>query len=421
MKRLKRVTGILFALLVFLLVGGIAFILIETRDEIQATPSTVDAHLRDIYNPKRMAGFAAAVFSADSVLYQGGFGMANRETEQPFTSYTQQYVASIAKTLIGIALLKVEERGLVGLDDPVSKHLPFEIVNPAHPNTPITLRHLATHTSSLDYNEAVVESLYVDDLAKDSSLTAFMHAYFVDGGYGAVAFTDDAPGTRWNYSNIGAGVAAYVVEVVAGQSFAAFTQTHVFDALGLDDTGWFLTAADSTRRAAYYAPIDGELLAEPARGVQLYPARDLVTTAADLARFGQAMLARDPRVLTAASYDQLFAPQLSPDVRDRTVDNSGLFWMIDRNNYGITYSLTGMNGGDSGINTMLWFDPVTELGYVFIGNTGRSDRNRSNRIWAVRTLISLSDDYRMRNASLPLGERLRYRWHNVYSRVNALF
>ncbi|MEM6647831.1 MAG: serine hydrolase domain-containing protein [Bacteroidota bacterium] len=421
MKRLKRVAGILFALLIFLLVAGIAFILSETRDEIQATPTTVNAHLQDIYNPERMAGFAAAVFSADSVLYQGGFGMANRESEQPFTPHTQQYVASIAKTLIGVALLKAEELGLVGLDDSINKHLPFEVANPAHPGIPITLRHLATHTSSLDYNEAVVESLYVDDAVKDSSLTAFMQAYFADGEYGDVTFTDDAPGTRWNYSNIGAGVAAYVVEVVSGQSFAAFTQTHVFDALGLEDTGWFLTTTDSTRRGAYYAPTDSALVAEPARGVQLYPARDLVTTAADLATFGQAMLARDPRVLTAASYKQLFAPQLSPDVRDRTVDNSGLFWMIDRNNYGITYSLTGMNGGDSGINTMLWFDPVTELGYVFIGNTGSSDRNRSNRIWAVRTLISLSDDYRMRNGDLQLGERLRYRWHNVYSRVNALF
>ncbi|GAB5518874.1 MAG: serine hydrolase domain-containing protein [Rhodothermales bacterium] len=421
MKRLKRVAGILFALLVFLLVGGIVFVLNETRDEIEATPATVQAHLDGIYNAERMAGFAVAVFSADSVLYQGGFGMANRETEQPFTPHTQLYVASIAKTLIGVALLNAQEQGLLTLDDPVNDHLPFEIANPAHPNTPITLRHLATHTSSLDYNEAVVESLYVDDAVKDSSMAAFMQAYFADGAYGAVTFTDDAPGTRWNYSNIGAGVAAYVIEVVSGQSFAAFTQTHVFDPLGLEDTGWFLTSADRMRQARYYAPTDGVLVDEPARGVQLYPARDLVTTADDLAAFGQAMMARDPRVLSRASYDELFAPHLAPEVRDRTVDNSGLFWMIDRNQYGVTYSLTGMNGGDSGINTMLWFDPVTEFGYVFLGNTGWSEQNHSNHIWALRTLVSLGDHYRMRNADLPLSTRLRYRWHNVYSRVNGLF
>ena len=83
------------------------------------------------------------------------------------------------------------------------------------------------------------------------------------------------------------------------------------------------------------------------------------------------------------------------------------------------YQLTGMNGGDYCIKTMMWFDPKTELGYIFMGNTGGSERNHMNHVRVSRALTSLGDHHLMQTSSF--GEKIKYKWHNWKSRVMAIF
>lgn len=414
----KRAARYVAIIAVSLVLAFISFILYETRDEVCATPENIAQKLEDVFNEAEMAGFAVAVFSPDTILYQGALGWADVAGEIPYRISQQQYVASIAKTTIGIALLKSEELGLLQLDDPVDKHLPFAITNPNFPETDITIRQLATHTSSLDYNEAVVESLYIADTLKDMSLSGFMEAYFVNGEMGPVAFSHHQPGTHWNYSNIGAGLAAYIIERSAGTTFADFCQTYIFAPLNMQSTAW--VSQDSSIK--YYEPKpDVGFRESAADGVQLYPARDLFTSVADLTSYCQAVMRHDSRLLTEQSFQRLLSPGLGQNVLEREADNSGVFWMIDRNQYGITYQMTGMNGGDSGINTMMWFDPETALGYIFIGNTGASERNQGSHIWIYRTLVSLGDHFIRNNPELTLREKMAFKWHNYASRIGGLF
>ena len=133
----------------------------------------------------------------------------------------------------------------------------------------------------------------------------------------------------------------------------------------------------------------------------------------------QAIISKKPKLLNKVSFDKLLLPQLDNSVTNLSVDNSGLFFMIDRNQYGITYQLTGMNGGDNCINTMMWFDPKTNLGYIFIGNTGGEKLNRINHILIYRTLVSLGNHILIKNSSF--GNKVKYKWHNLYNRVRALF
>lgn len=414
-KRLK----IRLLVLLTLFLGFIAFVLNETKDEILADLNTIEGHLTNFHNPQKVAGFGAAVFTSDSVIYANGVGFADREKQIPYTRQTQQYLASISKTTIGIALLKAEEMGLLHLSDPINQHLPFAVINPYFPEAKITLQQLATHTSSLDYNEAVVESLYINEADKEASLTGFMIAYFADAKYGAVAFTEHLPGSNFNYSNIGSGLAAFIIEKTTGQDFATFTQTHIFDQLGLHNTSWFATTSDSLRHAQYYESSENDIQRVQPKGVILYPCRDLITDLDDMITYCQAIMARDTRLLKASSFEKLLSPKLDANVSNQYVDNNGLFFMIDRNQYGITYQLTGMNGGDHSINTMMWFDPVTDLGYIFIGNTGPAKLNRLNHIWIYRALVSLGDHVLMKDATS--GEKIAYKWHNVYNRVRGLF
>ncbi|MFD2561547.1 serine hydrolase domain-containing protein [Aquimarina rubra] len=421
-RKIKKYLKIIFSTLIIVCTGFIAFILNETKDEVDANLSNIDAKLQAFYNKERMAGFAVSVFNTDSIIYSNGFGYADMAHDIPYTTNTIQYIASISKTTIGVALLKAQELGLLHIDDPINKHLPFEVINPQFPNHQITIKHLATHTSSLDYNEKVVESLYIDEAEKDKSIEEFIKNYFVNDYYGVVNFTNHEPGKNWNYSNIGAGLAAYIIEHTAKMPFSEFTHKYIFDPLQMENTNWFETASDSTKLSRYYAPEKNSTITEfKTSGVQLYPARDILTNIMDLTKYCQAILSQNHKILSDHSYELMLDPKLDTSVTNQEVDNTGLFWMIDRNQYGITYQLTGSNGGDNCINTMMWFDPVNKLGYIFIGNTGASELNKVNHIWIYRTLVSLGDHILINNPKNTFSQKVGYRWHNLYNRVRGLF
>lgn len=421
MKIKKRKFRLILILVLVIVCSGIAFLLNETKDEVNATFATIEDDLNSVYNPNRMAGFSVSVFSADTIYYMKGMGQADVANKKDYTITTQQYIASVSKTLIGISLLKAQELGYVKLDNPINDYLPFAISNPSFKNKPITLRHLATHTSSLNYNEKVVESLYVQDSLKSPSLHKIMTDYFEKEVFGEVMYTPHAPGEHFNYSNIGASLAAYIIELKTGLTFDRFSQQYIFDALNLKRSSWFEKSLDSTQVSKYYESHDNGLTEVKTSGVKMYPSRDLITNISDLTKLCQAVMKEDPRLLSKESFQELKKEQLSPSVKNDAVDNSGLFFMIDRNQFGVTYSLTGMNGGDNCINTMMWFDPVTELGYIVICNTGASAKNRVNNIWLFRTLVSLGDHIVFDYQKNSFAKRLKYKAHNWYSRISAAF
>jgi len=418
MKKLfKRISLVIL----LLIIGFVSFLLYETKDEINADLSNIEEKLTSFYNENRMAGFAVSVFNTDSVIYSNGFGFSDIQNKKPYTKNTQQYIASVSKTTIGIALMKGVEVGLFKLEDAINQHLPFEVNNSNFPNEKITIEHLATHTSSLDYNEKVVESLYVEDAQKVASLDSFMRAYFQNKDYGKVTFTNDAPGRNWNYSNIGAGLAAYIIELKSGMTYADFTQQYIFNPLELQSTFWFESKADSLLQTKYYEP-EGEAIKEAqTSGVKLYPCRDLITDIRDLTKYCQAIISHDSKLLSEASFQKLLDSALDNSVANQEEDNHGMFFTIDRNNYGITYQLTGGSGGDNCINTMMYFDPKTELGYIFIGNTGHGKINSSNHIWIYRALVSLGDHVKMDASNNSFSQRIKHKWHNYYNRVSAIF
>lgn len=420
MNNFKKITRQIIIVITILLIGFIVYVLNETKDEINANLINVDEKLNSFYNENIMMGFAVAVFNKDSIIYKGGFGYADKKNKIPYTTKTQQYIASISKTTIGLSLLKAEELGLLNIDDPINNHLPFKVINPNYPNEDITIKQLATHTSSLNYNEQVVESLYINEKIKDESLKKFMDNYFVNNEYGVISFTKNKPGTDFNYSNIGAGLAAYIIECKSKMSYANFTQKNIFNKLNLKNTHWFESKADSLSISKYYTPKENNLEKITPKGVQLYPARDLITNVEDLSSYCRSVLIRDEKLLAKKSFDVLLKKELTNKTTNKNIDNSGVFWLIDRNQFGVTYQLTGMTGGDDYINTIMMFDPKTNLGYVFICNTGASPKTRYYQINIFRTLVSLGDNIIMNDSNNSFWKKMNYKWHNIYSRINGL-
>jgi CubicO group peptidase (beta-lactamase class C family) len=254
------------------------FLAVQTNqkhsDEFIKTQNELTEKLTAISKETDFNGFGVALTNDKEVLYKNGFGIANIESKQSYTENTIQNIASVSKTFIGIAILKAQELGKLKLDDPINKYLPFKVFNPKFPEIPITIRHLVTHTSSIIDGKAYMERTIVlkdtnnlaNNLKIDISPTHFNPPsskisieefltnvlntngkwYLKDG------FSEKKPGEIYEYSNVGATLAALVLEKATGISYDKFTTRYILEPLKMKASGWNFNSIDFSKYTHTY-------------------------------------------------------------------------------------------------------------------------------------------------------------------------
>ena len=272
--------------------------------------------------------------------------------------------------------MRAVQDGKLSLDDDINKHLPFKVANPYFPNESITLRQLATHTSSIKDRGSVYAGAYHFGRDSPETLGEFLHDYFASGGknYSKENFLDAKPGRHREYSNIAAALAGYIVELAVGEKFNAYTRRTIFAPLRMDDTGWLMSEVDLTRHSNLYIA-QGLALPIELYGLSTYPDGGLRTSVEDLSRFFIALLndgAFDGvRILQKNSVDEMLRFQYGAANRPDNVElsgagsvNSGIFWATKE-------SLTriGHNGADPGLVTMMLSDVDKQIGVILFVNT----------------------------------------------------
>ncbi len=348
-----------------------------------------------------IVGFSVAIVDAETTLYTRGFGYADARTKTPFTSQTIQNIASISKTVIGIALIKAQELGKLDLDDPINKYLPFSVSNPHFPEVSITIRQLASHTSTIKDAAAYEKKGYVlryydnagTKLKKNFRPPNELMDYglFLEEILGAKGkwyskknFIQKRPGEIFEYSNVGAGLAALVLQRAVGQSFSEFTKTHVFEPLGMSQTGWFLSEVDAYIHSTIYTD-----KGKPIAPYQLinYPDGGLITSSTDLAIYLTELISGysgDGTLLSIDGYSELFKPNLETAIHKSRSNSKyndefemGIFMGISAQNQ------VGHTGGDPGVTTMLFFDVKSKIGKLLLVNTelSKDGINELIKIW----------------------------------------
>ncbi len=197
-------------------------------------------------------GVAAAVIVDRKVAWTKGYGFADYERTRPFTPQTVMPVASVSKTFTGVAMMRAVQEGLLSLDADINTYLPFRVVNPHQPNAPITLRHLATHTSGITDRWDVYRRTYRYGDEPTEPLGDFLADYFTLEGasYSPDNFLDARPGDSRDYSNIGASLAGFIVERAVGELLPDYTRKHIFAPLGMTSTVWKLSTTESASHVA---------------------------------------------------------------------------------------------------------------------------------------------------------------------------
>ncbi|WP_340202540.1 serine hydrolase domain-containing protein [Ascidiimonas sp. W6] len=374
----------------------------------QITKDSLTAELDSIWKSGQINGFAVAMVNQNGVLYEKGFGFSNRETKEKYTENTIQHIASVSKTLIGIALMKAKEMGKLKLDDPIQDYLPFNVSNPNYPNDTITIRQLATHTSGINDTEQYMARAWIltknQDLTnvrtdypeqqlnpseKDIPMEIYLKGYLQTEGayYQKENYLNFKPGERYNYSNIGATLCALVIEKATGESFDSFTKEYILKPLNMNSTAWFLAEVDITKHARLYRN-DNSVL--PFYTAITYPDGMLISSSSDMAKYVLELIkgySGEGTLLNKESYKELFEEQLT--AQNFESRNSSNPYNGDYNpaifigHSALGY--VGHSGGDAGVGTWMYFDKEKKTGRYIVINTdmGNDERAKELEYYAI--------------------------------------
>jgi len=330
-------------------------------------PESLSAFMTRRMAELQLVGAGVGVTTPDGSIWVQGFGHADAEKGVAATADTLAMWASCSKVVTGVAALQVLAAHNLSLDAPIAPHLPFAVVNPAHPQTPITFRMLLTHTSSILSDEKICNELYGPGDAKQS-LGDFLKGYLVPGGrlFQPTHYGASVPGSSWVYSNVGFSLLGYLVERNSGMPFNDYCQKYLFQPLGLKEASWFLRDLDPSHVAVQYGPVRaGESRVIRPYGWPGYPDGMLRCSARAMLRMLTA-LARGGRLdgaqlLAPPLLAEMFKPQaLSPTQlkgRNPLVSTGhGLVWR--RMDVGGHHVWTH-NGAGSGMTTLVFVDDRT--------------------------------------------------------------
>ncbi|MCY3844961.1 MAG: serine hydrolase [Acidobacteria bacterium] len=247
----------------------------------QGSPAPTESRIDAIFAPwagPDGPGCAVSVMEGGDIVFASGYGAANLEYGIPITPESVFHVASVSKQFTALAVALLASEGRLAWDDDVRRHVP-EIPDYG---VPITLRHLAQHTSGVRDQWSLLQMAgwrWGGDVITQGDVLDLLTRQT------ALHFR---PGTEHLYSNSGYTLLAVAVERVSGQSLRAFTDERIFQPLGMTRTTFRDDHTLLVRDRAYAYEADGAggyRLSIPDFAV--VGASSLFTTVEDLARWNR--------------------------------------------------------------------------------------------------------------------------------------
>ncbi len=339
---------------------------------------TVDAVVQNAISEGSIPGAVLIVGHDGHVIYRKAYGARALEPRREgMTLDTVFDLASLTKVIVTTtAVMQLVERGEVRLNDPVAKYLPEFAENGKED---ITVRQLLTHYSGL-----------APDLDLKTPWEGKETAY-------RMAFAEtpqDAPGSKFSYSDINFIVLGALVERVSGEPLDIYASRHIFVPLKMMRTRFLPPLAGRAGWIEKIAPTQYDEHEHMLRGVVHDPTArrmggvagqaGLFSTGDDLAKFAQALLDGGDGILSALSVEKMTRPEQPPSAPVLR----GFGWDIDSpfsSNRGDLlpvggYGHTGFTG------TSMWIDPTTQT-YIILLTNAVHPRGKGNAV-ALRSKVA---------------------------------
>jgi len=317
-----------------------------------------------------IAGATVLVMKDNQILLKKGYGYADFSKKKPVDPDNTIFrLASISKLFTWVSVMQLAEQGKLDIDTDVNAYLDFQIA-PAF-GKPITLRNLMTHTGGF-------EEEIRDIIITDPKLASPLRNYLIDNQPRRIF----PPGEIPAYSNYGVGLAGYIVQRVSGQPFEQYVHDHIFQPLGMN-------------HSSFQQPVQEDLslfpsrgyknnTEQPAIGFEIFnpaPAGGISSTAADMGRFGQALLnggeLDSRRILKTQTRDLMWTRQFAAS--DALPAMCMGFYQTWRNNL----HFIGHDGDLIAFHSMFLLEPKEKLAlFISYNSAGSASRTRSEILTA---------------------------------------
>jgi CubicO group peptidase (beta-lactamase class C family) len=338
--------------------GSSAIGSVSAIPQTTSTTSRMEQIVQDSVSRKVFMG-TVLVARGDEILLDKGYGFANLELDVPDTPPTKFRLGSVTKQFTSAAIMLLQERGKINVNDLVKKYMPDA---PAAWDK-ITIFNILTHTSGIPNYTNFPE---YPALQAIPTTPQKLVARFIDKPL------DFQPGEKYSYSNSGYIVLGYLVEKLSGETYEKFLQENIFAPLGMNDSGYDSNTALIPHRAEGYAPnpAGGILNADYTDMTVPFSAGALYSTTEDMLRwekglFGGKVLKPDSLVMMTTPFKNNYAFGLEV----RTVNG---------------HKVINHSGGIQGFNTMVSYYPDDKLEVIVLSNiNGAAPQDLSTKLAAV--------------------------------------
>jgi len=329
----------------------------------------VDALMQRLMSAYNIPGTALALIRDGQIVLEKGYGFRDLKTHAPVTTGTLFNIGSISKSFTALGIAQLVDQHRLDLDTPVITYLHELRLSNAQATQTVTLRQLLSHTSGLPPDEQWPPQV-------PASRQEEMHEI-------ATMPITARPGTLFQYCSRCVVLASYVPERVTGESWEAYTRTHIFAPLGMTTASFgpdgLQHVTDGAQPYQYYSfagqvPVPWTRLGflRP-----LAPAGGINASVTDMARYALFQLgdgtASGQRVVVAQTLAELHRPEIAvpPYWRFGPVQDLhyALGWFTgDYRGVHLVYH----NGANPGFRAAIVLVPSARTGVVILTN-GESD------------------------------------------------
>lgn len=313
--------------------------------DLQLRLQRIDAMVKDRMQALNMVGYSLTIIKAGKVVFQKPYGYQNLETRQPTTNDTIFGLGSLTKTFTAIALLSLVDKGLVGLEDPLSKYV--DGLTPEYKS--LTIRQLASMTAG-------VPSKISQEVVWRDQLDILDHTPLVS-----------QPGSAYLYSNYSYRLLGTVIEKVTKQPYLQVVESTICAPLNMRSTGSTTLLQPTGRVAQAYGDNMGK---GPLRAIEYknpavqFSAGMLGSNSYDLINYVLGLLNR--QILSPEAYKVLW--EYRPPLTTGQPSKWAFGW-ARANNPQLNGQLTlMMNGGVPGVASSIMILPESNSAVIAMSN-----------------------------------------------------
>ena len=285
-----------------ILVGAVAILIIGSFSGCRKSNKSgnveltnkINSYIESLTKDKKFSG-TVLVARRGEILTEKSIGNSNNELSIANSSNTKYRIGSLTNSFTAAAILQIEEKGFLSLDDTVSKYIP------SYPKgDKITISQLINHTSGIvnytNFEDFNVVARFNYPLSKIIDSFKSKPLEF-------------APGSKYKYSDSNYILLGYIIEKITGKKYADYLSENILKPLKMDNTGVIQEEVILKNRAnGYKLSADGKLTNIPYQdSSRLYSSTGMYSTVGDLYLWERALYGE--KIISKKEKDKIFNPE----------------------------------------------------------------------------------------------------------------